>query len=289
VVLAILIAVPAGAQSLLMRDLPSAQTRFALRFAHPHFKAGQRLSAASGVYDVSLDTPLSDGLNLALRLPVMRFTLGEDERESGFGNVYVGVETRPEPDAARALSLAFGIYAPTLDRDKPELGANAWITNPYEIEAAIKDCLTLRAGAIERYSFSNGGFAGWELATSMLVPIKDRSSFSPDMDLAEPVQPTPAEDIRNNIGVHVHGAVGAGLRGDRLAVLAECATEYWATAPVASGANRFYPVLAVGAEYRTAWVRPSLYYMFQLDDGLRAVTNASIGAKVELFPYGTGL
>jgi hypothetical protein len=283
--LAILIAGPAAAQSLLMRDVPRDETRFDLRFMHPHFKGGERLSALSGVYDLSFDAPVSGRLNLVGRLPVMRFTFGEDQRETGFGNVYLGVQTRAAPDDRRALSVAVGIYAPTLDRDKPELGANGWIANPYEIEGAIADCLTLRAEVAQRRTFSNGAFVGWEFAASMLFPVKDRSVFSPDVALAQPPKPTPPEDVRNNVGSHWHGAVGAGLRGQRLTLLAECATEYWVTAPGGSP-NRFYPVLAVGAEYLSTWVRPTVFYMFQLDDNLSSVTNASIGVKVEVLPFG---
>ena len=286
--LATLCAGQAVAQSLLMRDLPSGETRFDLGFTHPHFKQDARLSTLSGVYELAFDAPLSARLNLIGRLPIMRFTFGEDQRETGFGNIYVGVQTRPEPEAPRALSLAFGIYAPTLDRDKPELGAHGWITNPYQIEETITDCVALRIDAAQRYSYANGAFVGWEYATSMLFPVhRNRWAIS---DTPPANGATPVEDFRNNIGVHLHGGVGAGLRGQRLTLLAECATEYWATARGGTPApNRFYPVVAVGAEYRTFWVRPTVYYMFQLDDHLSARTNASIGLKVELLPFGAAL
>ncbi len=257
---------PALSQSLLMRDLPKEETRIGLRWMRPSFKEGAKLSTLSGDYDFGFDAPIGGRMNMSLRLPLMRFTAGEDAGESGFGNIYVGVETRQAAPGNRVFSLAAGIYAPTMDREKPELGYNGWITNPYEIEKTAINVLPVRLDAGARWYFDNGTFLGLEFGPAILFPIRVE---------------------QDDIDVFLHGAVGGGFRHDRLALLAEYGSEFWATSR-GSSPNRFYPLLALGAEYSGSMVQPGVFWMFQFDDVLSTVSRGSLGIKVDVLPFGEG-
>ena len=76
-----------SAQTFLFQSLPKDNPQIGLRFLRPFFEEDVGLSTLSGIYDLSLNIPVSSTINLVGSLPFITVAFEGEDSESGIGDI----------------------------------------------------------------------------------------------------------------------------------------------------------------------------------------------------------
>ncbi len=103
-----------SAQTFFFQSLPKNETQLGLRYLRPNFKNELvNYSTYSGVYDLSLNTPLSSKYNFVFSIPYIAANYEGYGSQSSIGNIYIGLQTRPLSTTGKSSNVSFGLFLPT--------------------------------------------------------------------------------------------------------------------------------------------------------------------------------
>ena len=100
-------------QAFSLDEYPADQSTIYFEYSYPFLDSKSSLSLLSGTYNLSLQIPVTQSINLVGKLPFTAVGGGYIENTSSIGNVYVGIQTRIKGDEQKGSSISAGISLPT--------------------------------------------------------------------------------------------------------------------------------------------------------------------------------
>lgn len=247
------------AQSLKFQSMPRDVPQYAIRFLRPNFDGDDDLSLLSGCYDLTFNIPATSSLNVTGSIPYCAFS-GYGESETGFGNLYIGIQTRDQMERNEGRSLEAGLYLPTSANDNYALQFMGTYTNFYEMHKYLPNTLTVAGNFAFVDRGSEGTFFGFELGPNIWIPT---------------------EGHNRDTEILLHYGVRAGIGVDAVTLQAEWTGAAILSEDADSFDERTVHALAVGLSVHTAGIVPSVFYETYLDDDLGDFMDNVLGFKLE--------
>jgi hypothetical protein len=245
------------AQTFLFQGLPQQKSQIGLRFMRPDFKYGSDLSTLSGIYDFSVNIPLSQNLNLVGSIPYMTFKF-ENFSESGVGNIFIGLQTHSGFNKGKSSAGSFGLYLPTSGEDI--CGLFGAYTHFIDYAKYVTDLLTFYGN----YSYVNrtpkGFRLGVEIGPDLVIPTGDGG----DTDFL------------------IHYGFTFGFQDENFAVLSELMGLVIITEEADDFGDRFLHSLDFGFTYLRYNVKPGIFYKLYLKDDFSDIVEGVLGIKVDV-------
>jgi len=254
-----------SAQALNLKTIPSDKAQFDVRFEKPFFSNLTSLSTFSGVYQFSLNIPISSKLNLISDIPYMYsgYKIVNSYRNTeltvnGFGNIFIGLQTNEQIINSRKSTVSFGVFLPTV---KNELGFNGLFTNYYDFQKYKLNSWGLYFN-YAYYKFSNNGFNyGIEIGPNISIQKNSRKS---------------------TIDVYMHFGINTGYKVDKFLLNVEFLSIANITQNVSNFGDRFVNLLDFGAQWEGARITPKLFYKIYLGDDMRAIVDSILGVGISV-------
>lgn len=253
-----------SAQTVNMQTLPKDQTVVGLKFEKPMFKNSTGVSFPTGVYNFSLNLPVSDGLNLYAVLPLNLMSveyMGMSDSEEALGNLFVGLQTNSEIVNDKKTVLTFGAYLPTA-KESAVVGLTS-LSNFYNTEKALFKIASLYFNYAYHKLASEGLTYGFEVGSTVLIPTKENYG---------------------DTEVFAHYGATAGFKVNEFLFSAELNGKAIITEEVDEFADRFVHMINFGGQYDNGKINPYVYYGIYLKESMKNVLDGvlNIGVKVSL-------
>jgi len=167
----------AFAQTFNLQSIPTNKSNFSLRFIHPKMKTITDLSTFSGVYEFSLNIPVSSKLNFVSSIPYITANYELDYGffkhkfdEGGAGNIFIGLQTNKEEINEKKSIVSFGLFLPSADENISLFGVYSDYCN---FGKYFPNVLTLYFNYAYHNLKPNGFRFGIEVSPNILIPTKD--------------------------------------------------------------------------------------------------------------------
>jgi len=242
---------------------PSESNQFAFSFDKPFYNGEDNTSTLTGIYQLYCDVPISSKFNIVGNIPFINISNELDENyynysfsENGVGNIFIGLQTRPEFSEIGMSSISFGILLPTADED---VSVNGVFINYSDILKFIPNSL----GLYFNYAFykkSEDGFNyGLEIGPNILFPTEGQGRD---------------EEIL------VHYAAGAGFRKEIFEINAEFLGIGIVTDDDDDLNERLIHQLSIGTILHFENVSPKLFYRFYINDNFEKILDGVLGLGI---------
>jgi len=264
-ILIFLFSLAASAQSIILQDPPAPKPKLTFKYFQPHFKEAESpFTFLSGLYDLSLSIPVNAKLNVVGSVPFTTFawknSYYDDEGESAFGNISLGLQYLLKRTAEQATAVHFGVYIPTA----PEKDENPLIlgllTNYYELPKFFPNVLTIYGGLSHHVFKANGWLLNVELGPYFMIPTK--GGGDPELFIHYGLS-----------GGYRVNPVDFNVEFSGIVILTEEADEF---------ADRFVHMLGFGVQWNRGWIRPGIFYQIYLNKSYRETISGVIGIKLEI-------
>ncbi|UCF05158.1 MAG: hypothetical protein JSV33_14765 [bacterium] len=248
------------AQSFIMRDIAGDRPRIGVRFMRPAVD-GVDLSAMSGAFDLSFTLPLSPSTAILASLPFSTIAAEGWDRESGIGNIFLGLQAHIGSSDIRTSAFTVGLFIPTAGENKWDANIIGMFSNYHEFQKYIPHTLTAYVNQSVRFNTLEGAIFGIEAGANILIPTEDQEYRDTDMFAR-------------------YGLTG-GVSTSGFAFLFELTGLVWLSGDFVDFGDRFYHSLAFGAQYTGIPLRPGIFYMLYLKDVLSDDVDGVLGFKLE--------
>jgi hypothetical protein len=240
------------AQTLSLRDIPTDKKQFEISFNKVLYSNNYTSSTLSGVYQFSLNIPVSAALNFVSDIPYIHTSFETDYgfynysyKESGFGNIFIGLQTNSNFGENKRSIFSFGLFLPTAD----EKAAYSGLYSDYYY---MQKFVTNSVGIYFNYAYhkiSGTGLSyGFELGPNVFIPTKNEHS---------------------EIEVLMHyGAIG-GYQINKLLLNIEFLGTFIVTQDMVDFEDRFVHLLNFGVQWKDTGITPKIFYTIYLKDGFR--------------------
>lgn len=255
------------AQTFDFRQLPSEKKQFEFRFIKPFIKNdGIDMSFLSGIYQLSANIPISSKLNIVGEIPFVytkyeqsSFFFGNNEfEESGFANIFIGLQTTPSSGNNKKSVISFGLYLPTADERVSYQGV---IVDYYEFQKYLPHTLGLYFNYAYHKSYTNGLRFGFEVGPNITIPTEGNRSG----DLL------------------LHYGLTGGFEINKIFLLnIELAGVAIVTESVDDFGDRFIHLMNFGAALTEGMFVPKIFYKIYLDDTFSNAISGSLGIGVSM-------
>lgn len=254
-----------SAQSLNFKTIPSDKAQFDARFEKPFFSSLTSLSTLSGVYQFSLNIPISSKLNLISDIPYMysNYKIVNSYRnteltQNGFGNIFIGVQTNQPTINGRKSTVSFGVFLPTAEK---KLGFNGLFTNYYDFQK-----YTLNSwGFIFNYAYykfsNNGLYYGLEVGPNISIQTIAKRTLT---------------------DIFMHYGINVGYKIDKLLLNVEFLGIAIITEDTNNFGDRFVNLLDFGAQWKGTSLTPKLFYKIYLKNDMRDIVDGILGVGISV-------
>lgn len=252
---------PASAQTFLLQRVPEEQTIIGAKYQRPFFKptTETELASLAGAYQVYLHVPVSSGLNFVGILPFVAGASDGESRASGLGNLYLGLQSRPDSAYGAWGSLSYGVYLPTAANNTPVEIVGTY-ANPTAPQFALPNVLTLQANYLYLNTATDRMHYGFELGPQFLLPTSGSAG---------------------NVEVYVHYGLVVGNHFLGNLWIAELAGLALITDDAASFGERTSHVLSLGTQRSFGNLSPGIFLQLPLDSEVMDIVDATLGFKIE--------
>ncbi len=247
-----------SAQTFILHSMPKEKSQFGLRFMRPAFEQDEDLSPLSGVYDFSLNIPLSETWNIVGSIPYVTFAFGESDAENGVGNIYIGAQTHDGFKDNNGSVGSFGLFLPTA---KEDIGFFGMLTNYYDIHKYVSDLLTIYGNYAYHKLSSQGLRYGLEIGPNIMISTKGEGR---DTEL------------------FMHYGLTAGFQGKNFAIFTELVGLVIITEDIDEFSDRFYHSIDLGATYISNNISPGVFYKLYLKENLSDIVKGVLGIKIDV-------
>jgi len=248
-----------SAQNFLFQTMPKNKSQLGLRFMRPNFEWDTDLSLLSGTYDLYFNIPVGPRINLIGSLPFTTFSAKDEDSESGIGNIYVGIQTKPISESGNNSNISAGIFLPTATDEFAPMFLGLY-SNYYEIQKYFSDMLTVYGNYSFSMNHSRGAIFGLEIGPNLFIPTKDDG----DVELFAHY---------GIFGGFKLTSVMFSVELEGLAIISEDMEEF---------EDRFVHSLAFGAQWIGSNIRPGIFYEIYLKEDFRDVVDGVLGIKVDV-------
>jgi hypothetical protein len=261
-----------AAQHFLFHDLPKDTAQIDFQFMHPNLKEDIGISTLSGIYDLSLNIPISKRTNFNISLPyiVMSYEYSYTffntryhyhYKENSIGNIYLGVQTTPKDTLKKGSgkTLSFGLFLPTIAEDKFDLFILGIYTDLHQLQKYIPNTLTIWGNIAYHKKELNQLFYGYEVGPNIYLPTKDDGSQTE---------------------IYFHYGITGGVQIPNLAFLAELLGIVILTEDIDEFRDRFSHSFILGMQWSTGRIRPGIFYKLYLEEEQSDTISGVLGIKV---------
>jgi len=253
-----------SAQTFNLQNIPSEKTQFGLRFDKAFYSDEYNYSTLSGVYELNLDIPLSRKLNLIASVPYIHTSFQADYfvesggyEEGGLGNIFIGLQTKPESPEDSRSTISFGVFLPTADK---EAAFSGFFVNYYYLQKYLPNSLGFYFNYAYHKMPKKGFHYGVEGGPNIKIPTK--------------------KGLNTELFLHYGGS--AGYQIDNFLVNAELLWVFIASGEAAEFSDRFVHLIDFGFQLNGDVISPKIFYEIYLKDGINDYIDGILGIGINV-------
>ncbi len=251
-------------QTFNLQSVPKDITQLGFQFEKGFLASDTELSTLSGSYQINCNIPISSKFNLIGNIPFITSSYEQEDygygsetySESGFGNVFVGLQTNPEIINNKKSFITFGAFLPTAEEDVSIIGI---FFNYYDIQKYLPNSFGLYFNFAHHVIKDEGFNYGMEIGPNLLIPTKE-SSLDTEMFL--------------------HYGVNAGYQIYKLSLNMELLGLVFVTQDVNEFDDRFIHSLNFGASWKERTFTPKIFYKIYLKEEMSDMIDGVLGIGV---------
>lgn len=251
------------AQSFLLENWPSPRSGVTLQYYRPNFKDQQNLTSLSGIYTFTLSIPMRNRLNLVGTIPYGSLSYGGPFRETGSGNIYLGLQYRLRASRKTGITMSTGVFLPTLRDNGSAIGYTGFFTNYFQFPAFYLKHLTFYGNFALRRIIGNDFMVGIEAGPYVAIPTEKSAGDKTDVFLH-------------------YGLFSAYRFFEQFTFKVELAGVGIISREAGSLNDRFVHELAFGILWNSGVFRPGIFYKIFLDKEFRDEFGGVFGVRLEL-------
>jgi hypothetical protein len=249
-----------SAQGFQMEGPQSDRTKLGVRFLHPDFEEAEGLSLFSGLYQLSLSVHVSPKLNVVVKLPIGSVAGDDIESQTGFGNIYAGIQYKLKDSKKTQTSASLGVYLPTANKNK---GLSAFIgmySNFSRFFQFLPETVTVSLNLTYYHLEAEGLFFGAEVGPDVIIPNE--------------------EYYTGEVELFIHYGLTTGYRFNNFEIKGEFVGLGILSEEVDSFSDRFFNKVILGLNWIGGRIRPGLFYKVNLDKDIRDFVRGAFGFSI---------
>lgn len=251
-----------SAQTFNLQNVPRENAEISLKFHKPFYSdESLSMSTFTGAYDLDFNIPLSRKFNLMASIPyiVTSYQIEDlsglsdyEYNKSGIGNIYIGLQTRPEiPEDIRS-TVSFGIFLPTADKEAASAG---YLANYYNLQKYYPNSMGIYFNYAYHKLPKRGFHFGGEAGPNLVIPTKKEL----------------------NTELFLHYGLNGGYKIDNFFFNVELMGIYIATGEAAEFGDRFVHLIDFGMQLSGDVISPKVFYEIYLKDGINDYIDGILG------------
>ncbi len=255
-----------NSQTYNLQTIPTNKTLAGLVFEKPFYGMELEPSFLSGNYKLNFSVPVSDKINVMAILPfsVISYEYGYgtfkvEENETGVGNIFLGIQTKPRVNEISNSYYTAGIYLPTAEKKTALTGI---FTNYYDLQGFTPDALGFYGNYAYHRIEEEGPSFGIEVGPNLIIGVGD---FNSETDF------------------YVHYGTGAGYTYKRFAINFELLGLLLLTSDTEKFEDRFIHMVNLGAQWKGDVFMPKIFYRIYLRDELKESVDGVLGVGISVF------
>jgi hypothetical protein len=253
--------VQATGQSFSLDEYPADQSTIYFEFAHTFLDSTPSLSLLSGTYNLSLQIPLTQSINIVGSLPFVTMGGSDVESSSSIGNVYIGIQTRIKGDKQKGSSISAGVSLPTTSSSESAPWIIGYYTDAINSYRFFPDYTTVRVSVGFHNRKPQKKFNSIHLGAFMVIP-KD----------------TDERDFE----IFAQYGFSWGIWLGRAILSAEFHGNAIITKDISNFSDRFTHNLTLAATYDRSAITPSLFIRLHLDKVINRSIDLVAGIKLTI-------
>lgn len=250
-----------SAQTTMFHSIPADKSQFGIQYLRPDFDFDFDMSTLSGIYDFSLNAPVTSNMNLVISVPYISFSFDRIDDENSIGNIYVGIQNRLRTDDKNNSALSLGLFIPTIPDDKMLIHMLGMFTNYHSIYKYTPDVLTIFANYAQHRSNANNFLFGFEIGPNICVPT---------------------EEDGGDTEIFMHYGFRMGMQSSTLIFFAELIGLAILTEEVDEFDDRFLHTVVFGGQWNDGRLKPGIFYKIYLKDDLQDFVDGVLGIKLDI-------
>lgn len=254
-------------QTLNLHSISNEKLQFELTIKKPFQSDLIEHSTFSGIYDILFNIPLNRKFNLVGDIPFNHIDYDLNYRSEGFrsnygfsksglGNIFIGLQLKPDDLKDKMSYITFGVNLPTADEDA---AFNAIFYDYYEFQKYIPNTL----GLYFNYAFhkirTQGFYYALEFGPNILIPTGDSKA---------------------NTEIYVHYGVDLGVQIRKIIINAELTGIGFVTASTDNFSDRLVNILGLGLHWDENFIMPKVFYRIYLKEELSNMIDGVLGIGV---------
>ncbi len=252
-----------AAQTFELQSVPTDKTQLGIRYLRPGFDNDTELSALSGIYEFTANLPVSSKLNLLINIPYFTADITRGSGfyeysidESGFGNVFIGIQTNREIIDNKKSVFTLGLFLPTADEQATYFSMYSDILNYHKY---MPNSLTFYNNYAFHHIVKNSFSFGAEIGPTFVIPTED-----------------------NNVEaeLYIHYGISPGIHFKNLLLRIELMGLGIITENPDDYGDRFVHCANFGAAWLGKKMVPKIFYKVYLKDYLADLVNGILGAEL---------
>lgn len=252
-----------SAQTLNLQTIPSDKMQFGFKYDKAFYSSEYNWSTLSGVYQLNVNIPISSKLNIIGDIPYIvtnyEIDIGffrSSYSQNGFGNIFIGLQTKPELITNKKSIITFGVYLPTASEEESGYGLTE---DRYYFPKYFPNSFSLYFNYAYHQINTVGLNYGLELGPDLLIPIKGNNT---------------------NMGVFVHYGLILGYQINRILISSELVGFGILSEDVENFGDRFLNMVDIGAQWKDNNLIPRVFYKIYLKDTVRDYVDGVWGMGV---------
>jgi hypothetical protein len=253
-----------SAQNLNLQPIPTDDIKIGFNFSKPFYSSVTNISTLSGVYEINCNIPLSSKLNIVGEIPFINFSydinygFGKFEyKNQGLGNIFIGLQTKPNLSDKGKSIASFGVYLPTGGKD---LFLGSSFINYYDLQKFTPNSIGLLFNYAYHKTASENFSFGFELGPNILIP-------------------TVGEYSETELFIHYGG--GAVVHINKLSFNVELLGLGIISQEVDNFLDRFVHQAEFGLQWKESQVTPQIFYRIYLREEIREMVDGVLGIGME--------
>ncbi len=250
-------------QTFNMQSIPDESYRFGFTLDKPFYGRDYDESLLNGIYELQFNVPLSLKFNLIGNIPFINSNYDRElyfwklkKEETGFGNIFIGLQTKPDILKNNRSIISFGLYLPTAERD---VAFDGIFVNYYNPEQFIPDLFGLYFNYAYYRNYNSGISYGLEVGPNVLISTQDKGGNE----------------------LLMHYGLNTSYQIDKFLISFEYLGNMIVSANAENFTDRLIHQLNFGAMWRAGIVSPKVYYRFYLREALNEFVDGVLGVGVD--------
>ena len=251
-------------QTLDLQTIPNNKEQFGFSFNKAFFTSSSNIFTLSGVYQLYTNIPVSSKLNIIGNIPFIYTSYNidypsalESISESGFGNIFLGLQIKPKVPESRISIFTFGLFLPTA---KENASLNGTLTDYYYFSKYVQNYFGLHFNYAYHYINNKGFNYGLELGPNLLIATKSNSQTE----------------------LYAHYGIIAGYQINKLLANIEVVGVAIISEDIKNFGDRFINMFNIGLQERGSIVSPKIFYKIFLRDDIRHNVDGVLGLGVNV-------